>query len=103
MIRTKQVVISRIAGARLITVSSSITCSVEASPCGLVHCCGPPTPGTTTELIESVCANANPAQHVMPNAAAASDHFKIFADALRTAEASPVRGEWIARESRIDL
>ena len=34
MIRTKQVVISRIAGARLTTVSSSITCSVEARPCG---------------------------------------------------------------------
>ena len=42
MIRTKLVVISRIAGARLTTVSSSITCSVEASPCGLVHSAGPP-------------------------------------------------------------
>ena len=41
MIRTKLVVISRMAGARLTTVSSSITCSVEASPCGLVQSCGP--------------------------------------------------------------
>ena len=40
MIRTKLVVISRIAGARLTTVSSSITCSVELMPPGLVHCCG---------------------------------------------------------------
>ncbi len=44
MIRTKPVVISKMAGARLTTVSSSITCSVEASPCGLVQSAGPPMP-----------------------------------------------------------
>ena len=44
MIRTKPVVISRMAGARLTTVSSSMICSVEASPCGLVHSAGPPMP-----------------------------------------------------------
>ena len=37
MIRTKLVVISRMAGARLSTVSSSMTCSVELSRSGLVH------------------------------------------------------------------
>src|SRR5688572_7034640 len=42
MIRTKQVVISRIAGARLTTVNKSITCKAELSPSGLVHCSGPP-------------------------------------------------------------
>ena len=35
--RTKQVVISSAAGARLSTVSSSITCNVELSPSGLVQ------------------------------------------------------------------
>ena len=39
--RTKQVVISSTAGARLSTVSSSITCSVELSPSGLVQAFGP--------------------------------------------------------------
>ena len=41
-IRTKQVVINSTDGARLITVSSSITWMVELSPSGLVHCSGPP-------------------------------------------------------------
>ena len=41
-IRTKHVVISRIDGARLTTVNSSITCSDELRPSGLVHCSGPP-------------------------------------------------------------
>ena len=36
------VVISKMAGARLTTVSRSITCSVPVSPSGLVHCSGPP-------------------------------------------------------------
>ncbi len=36
-IRTKQVVISKTAGARLSTVNSSITWIVELSPSGLVH------------------------------------------------------------------
>ena len=40
--RTKQVVIKRIAGARLSTVSSSITWIVELSPSGLAHFSGPP-------------------------------------------------------------
>ena len=44
MMRTKLVVISRIAGARLTTVSSSITWMLELIPSGLVHCCGPPRP-----------------------------------------------------------
>ena len=39
--RTKQVVINRIAGARLSTVSSSITWIVELSPSGLTHFSGP--------------------------------------------------------------
>ena len=39
--RTKQVVIKRIAGARLSTVSSSITWIVELSPSGLTHFSGP--------------------------------------------------------------
>src|SRR6185312_2541951 len=41
-IRTKLVVISRMAGARLSTVNSSMTCSVELSFCGLAHDWGPP-------------------------------------------------------------
>ena len=41
MMRTKQVVISRIAGARLRTVSNSITCSVELNPSGLAQALGP--------------------------------------------------------------
>jgi len=44
MIRTKPVVISKIAGARLTTVSSSMICNVEANPCGLVQSDGPPIP-----------------------------------------------------------
>ena len=39
--RTKQVVISSAAGARLSTVNSSITCNVELSPSGLVQAFGP--------------------------------------------------------------
>ena len=39
--RTKQVVIKRMAGARLSTVSSSITWIVELSPSGLTHFSGP--------------------------------------------------------------
>ena len=41
MIRTKQVVINRIAGAMLNTVKSSMICSVELRPSGLVHTGGP--------------------------------------------------------------
>jgi hypothetical protein len=40
--RTKQVVISRMAGARLSTVNRSITCRAELRPSGLAHCSGPP-------------------------------------------------------------
>ncbi len=40
--RTKQVVIRRMAGARLSTVSSSITWIVALRPSGLVHFSGPP-------------------------------------------------------------
>ncbi len=39
--RTKQVVIKRIAGAKLSTVSRSITWIVELSPSGLTHFSGP--------------------------------------------------------------
>ena len=40
MIRTKQVVINKTAGARLKTVSKTITFNVEPNPSGLVHCWG---------------------------------------------------------------
>src|SRR4029077_10151578 len=47
-IRTKLVVINKMAGARLSTVSSSMTCSVELSFCGLVHDSGPPRRASAT-------------------------------------------------------
>ncbi len=58
MIRTKLVVISRIAGARLITVNSSITCSVEASPSGLDQFCGPPMFGSSGGAIDGAAVGA---------------------------------------------
>ena len=47
-IRMKLVVMRRIAGAKLSTVSRSITCSVELRRCGLVHDSGPPRSASTT-------------------------------------------------------
>ena len=44
-IRTKQVVINMMAGAKLNTVNNNITCKVEESPSGLVHFSGPPASG----------------------------------------------------------
>ena len=42
MMRMKQVVIISTAGARLMTVSSSITWMADVSPSGLVQASGPP-------------------------------------------------------------
>ena len=65
MIRTKPVVISRMAGARLTTVSSSMTCSVDARPCGLVQSAGPPIPfgssGRATAGWADLAARTDPA------------------------------------------
>src|SRR3569623_1676060 len=61
-IRMKLVVISSTAGARLRTVSSSITWMVEVSPSGLVHTVGPPESmlgnSTRAGLLGDSCARA---------------------------------------------
>ena len=55
MIRTKLVVISSTAGARLRTVNSSRICSDELSRSGLVHSCGPPLRISLTASLLGVC------------------------------------------------
>ena len=47
----------------LTTVSSSMICSVDAKPCGLVHSDGPPMPfGNSPAAGDSICANAGAAK-----------------------------------------
>ena len=92
--RTKLVVISRIAGARLTTVRSSITWMLELIPSGLVHCCGPPMPLSacgSSDGPAAVCA-------VAFDAPKAKQRVTRMAESLSTAS-SPAVGCFGAEEA----
>ncbi len=51
VIRTKQVVIINMAGARLTTANSANVSRADEMPCGLIHSSGPPNPAGSPQLL----------------------------------------------------